>query len=210
MSREKENGAPATAGGGKPLLGTGPTRLVVFSAPSGAGKSTLAAMILKNHKDFALSISFTTRKPRGGEKHGIEYYFVTEDEFRHMVASHQFLEYAMVFGKNWYGTSRKAVEDILDSDRHVLFDVDVQGATALKKAFGPRCVTIFILPPSFEELEKRLRNRKTDHPDAIEARLNTARQELGQANLFDYRVVNADLETAYAEIEKILAKEKCI
>lgn len=186
---------------------SGKTRLIVLSAPSGAGKSTLAAMLLKRHPDVRLSISYTTRPPRGDEKHGIEYFFVDEGEFDRMIAAGQFLEYAKVFGKNWYGTSKPTVEALLNKGHHVLFDVDVQGARSLKAAFGPRCITVFILPPSFDELEARLRNRKTDSPEAIQARLKTARDELKQADFFDYRIVNSDLEQAYAELKWILKQE---
>lgn len=186
------------------------TKLIVLSAPSGTGKSTLANMLLERQNSIRLSVSYTTRAPRGEEKHGVHYYFVSEAEFQKMVAAGQFLEHAHVFGKSWYGTSRTTVEAALNSGNHVLFDIDVQGAHQLKKAFGTRCVTIFILPPSFEELEQRLRNRKTDTAEAIEARLKTAKQELKAASTFDYQVTNRDLEESYAELEKILKKEDCI
>lgn len=185
-------------------------KLVVLSAPSGTGKSTLAAMLLKRQPNFQLSISHTTRAPRGEEKHGTHYYFVSEDEFKRMIAASDFLEYALVFGKSYYGTSRQAVEGWLAAGKNVLFDIDVQGAASLKKAFGNRCVTIFILPPSLDELEQRLRNRKTESAEAIELRLKTAREELKQAATFDYQIVNNDLETSYAEIEAVLRKEGCI
>lgn len=186
------------------------TKLVVLSAPSGTGKSTLAALLLNRHPQFQLSISYTTRAPRGAEQNGVHYYFVSETEFQEMATQGKFLEYAHVFGKSWYGTSRETVEKSLNAGRHVLFDIDVQGAASLKKAFGKRCVTIFILPPSMEELEERLRNRKTESAEAIEARLKTARTELSQAPSFDYRIVNNDLDKTFAELEGLLKREHCI
>lgn len=185
-------------------------KLVVLSAPSGTGKSTLAAMLLARQPSFQLSISHTTRAPRGEEKNGKHYYFVNETEFKRMVAEGEFLEHALVFGKSYYGTSRKAVEGWLASGKNVLFDIDVQGAASLKKAFGDRCVTIFILPPSLDELEQRLRNRKTESAEAIELRLKVAREELKQASSFDHQIVNNDLEASYSEIEAVLVKEGCI
>lgn len=185
-------------------------KLVVLSAPSGAGKSTLAAMLLKRQPNFQLSISHTTRAPRGEEKNGTHYYFVGEPEFRQMIAAGDFLEHALVFGKNYYGTSRKAVEAWLAAGKNVLFDIDVQGAASLKKAFGDRCITIFVMPPSFEELANRLRNRKTESTDAIDLRLKTAQEELKAAPTFDHRIVNHELETTYAEIEDVLRKAGCL
>lgn len=186
------------------------TKLVVLAAPSGTGKSTLAAMLLARQPNFQLSISHTTRAPRGEEKHGKDYYFVDQAEFRRMIDAGDFLEYALVFGKNYYGTSRKAVESWLAANKNVLFDIDVQGAASLKNAFGARCVTVFILPPSMQELEQRLRNRKTESPEAIELRLKTAREEMKVAPHFDYRIVNQDLEPTYTELKAILKKEGCI
>lgn len=185
-------------------------KLVVLAAPSGTGKSTLAAMLLARQPSFQLSISHTTRAPRGEEKNGKDYYFVDQSEFRRMIEQDEFLEYALVFGKNYYGTSRAAVESWLSSGKNVLFDIDVQGAASLKKAFGPRCVTVFILPPSMQELEQRLRNRKTETPEAIELRLKTAREEMKAAPSFDHQIVNQDLEATYAQLEVLLKKEGCI
>jgi guanylate kinase len=186
------------------------SKLIVLSAPSGTGKSTIANMLLERHPAIKLSISFTTRAPRGQEKHGVHYYFVNEPEFMRMVEAGEFLEHALVFGKAWYGTSRASVQAMLDAGNHVLFDIDVQGAASLKAAFGKRCVTIFLLPPSLEELEARLRNRRTDSAEAIEGRLRTAREELKESPKFDYQIVNSDLQHTYAEIEKALKKEKCL
>ena len=191
--------------------GTHPeTKLIVLSAPSGTGKSTLAAMLLERNPRIKLSISYTTRASRGEEKHGTHYFFVSETEFQDMIRHGHFLEYAQVFGKNWYGTARPTVEKMLAAGQHVLFDIDVQGAASLKKAFGARCLTIFIEPPSMEELETRLRNRKTDTPEAIEARLKTAREEMKAAPTFDHRLVNHDLEETYLALDQVLKKERAI
>lgn len=186
-------------------------KLVVLSAPSGAGKSTIANLLLQKHPErFELSISHTTRKPRGAEKHGVHYFFVTEPEFRKMAGENGFLEHAHVFGKYWYGTSRKFVEDILARGKNVLFDIDVQGADQLKAAYGKNCVTVFILPPSIEELENRLRGRKTETAEAIEFRLKTARGEMAAAERFDHRIRNVKLENAFAELENVLRREGCL
>ncbi|MEW6056849.1 MAG: guanylate kinase [Bdellovibrionota bacterium] len=186
------------------------SKLVVLSAPSGTGKSTLASMLLSRHASFQLSISHTTRAPRGEEKQGVHYFFVSEKEFQGMIEAEEFLEHAQVFGKHRYGTSRESVEKWLKAGKHVLFDIDIQGARSLKEAYKERCVTIFILPPSLGELESRLRNRKTESPDAIESRLRTAETELKAAPEFDYRITNRDLEESYRELEEILKKESCI
>ena len=185
-------------------------KLVVLSAPSGTGKSTLAAMLLAKHPSFSLSISFTTRQPRGNEQSGVHYFFTTEPEFRQMVKNGELLEHALVFGKHWYGTSRQSVEKMLGAGQNVLFDIDVQGAKSLKAAFKERCVTIFLLPPSIEELERRLRNRKTDSPEAIELRLKTAKEELDQAHFFDHQLINSDIDGTYASIEQVLSAKGCI
>lgn len=190
-------------------LGTTP-KLVVFSAPSGAGKSTLVSMLLSRHPRLISSISYTTRAPRGQEQDGVHYYFVSSEKFEEMRNRGQFLECAHVFNKYWYGTARSTVEAALGMNKSILFDIDVQGARALKSAFLDRCITIFILPPSFEELEARLRARATDSPESIRARLQTAKLEIAAAPDFDYRVTNNDLGQTAAEIESILTKEGCV
>ena len=186
------------------------TKLIVLSAPSGTGKSTIAGMLLERHPNIKLSISYTTRAPRGQEKNGLHYHFVSEPEFMRMVQAGEFLEHALVFGRAWYGTGRTSVEAQLNAGNHVLFDIDVQGAASLKAAFGKRCVTVFLLPPSLDELEARLRNRKTDSAEAIEARLKTAREELKESPKFDHQVVNLELQATFAELERVLKKEKCV
>lgn len=193
-----------------PNAASNDAKLIVLSAPSGTGKSTLASMLLSRHSNIRLSISYTTRAPRGEEKHGQHYFFVSEDEFKAMIGRGEFLEHARVFDKYYYGTSRRTVEGMLAAGHHVLFDIDVQGADQLKAAFKERCVTVFLLPPSFQELEARLRNRKTETPEAIQTRLNTAKEELQAAPRFDHRIVNNDLNATFKELESVLKKERCI
>lgn len=185
-------------------------KLVVLSAPSGAGKSTLAAMLLREYPEFLkLSISYTTRQPRGGEQNGVHYFFVDEKTFEQMIFDGKFLEHAKVFNKYYYGTSLEWVQKEL-LDYSILFDIDVQGAAILKHAFGDRCVTVFIHPPSMEELETRLKGRKTDSPEAIAARMETARQEVSVAHTFDHQLTNKDLAECYMQLVKVMKKEGVI
>lgn len=189
----------------------GHSKLIVFSAPSGSGKSTLISMLIEKYpSNFRLSISHTTRLPRGQEKDSIHYFFIDETQFQKMITSRAFLEHAQVFGKHYYGTSKKFVEDTLNSGINVVFDIDVQGASQLKKAYEKDCVSIFIHPPSLSELERRLRDRKTDSDESIRARLKTAEQEISQAQKFDYQITNLDLQKTFLQIEEILKKENCI
>ncbi len=186
-------------------------KLVVLSAPSGTGKSTLASMLLKKHPQaFEVSISYTTRLPRGKEKNGVNYFFISDVKFQTMVKSREFLEYAFVYGRHWYGTAKVVVEKILSDGKNVLFDIDVQGAKQLKKIYKNHCITIFVLPPSMEELERRLKKRKTDSIAAIKVRLKTAQKEIQNATTFDYQLINHELEKTYKELEIILKKEKCL
>jgi guanylate kinase len=177
---------------------------VVLSSPSGGGKSTVAKRLRQNHANLVVSISYTTRAPRKGETNAIDYHFVDEAQFKAMVHKNEFLEYAHVFKKNWYGTTKRSVEEQLQQGNSVIFDIDVEGAANIKKAYGERCLTIFILPPSFEALEKRLRDRATESEEAIQLRLATARDELQQAAHFDFQVTNHHIDATVAQIETIL------
>jgi guanylate kinase len=183
---------------GKPALG----RLFIVAAPSGAGKSTLVNALLAREPGIALSISHTTRAPRPGDVDGVQYHFVDRATFERMVAEGAFLEHADVFG-NYYGTSRGAVEPILKAGRDVLLEIDWQGAGQVRRAM-PECVSIFILPPSRTELERRLRSRATDSAATIQKRLTASREEIAHAHEFDCIVVNDCFEEALAGLQAIV------
>jgi guanylate kinase len=180
---------------------------VVISAPSGAGKTTLINRLLGSENSFDFSISTTTRPPRNGEIDGKSYYFIPESEFRGMIDRGEFLEWARVHG-NYYGTSKKEIDRICCNAKIPIFDVDVQGARSLKGTLDG-AVYIFIVPPSREVLESRLRNRKTDSEEQIQIRLGNAIRELGEYAQYDYIVVNDDLETALNELRSIVTAELC-
>jgi len=174
---------------------------LVISAPSGAGKSTLVERLRAEFPHFAYSISCTTRAPRGEEKNGVDYHFLTREEFTARREAGYFAEWAEVHG-NLYGTPKAPVEEHLAGGRDVLFDIDVQGALQVKSVF-PQGLFVFIMPPSREELERRLRGRGTDSDEAIARRLGNALGELRQAGQFDYLIVNGDLDTAADELRAI-------
>jgi len=181
--------------------------LIVISAPSGTGKTTLTHMLLKEFPDMEFSVSYTTRKPRPGEVNGKDYFFVDRETFEKMIEEGDFLEWAEVYG-NLYGTSKSQVLKALNEGKDILLDIDTQGALQVKRNF-PEAVLIFILPPSFKELERRLRSRGTDDEETIERRLKIARVEVERAPLYDYIVVNDRLEKAYEKLKSIVIAEKC-
>ena len=178
---------------------------VILSAPSGGGKTTIARLLLARRPDLGYSVSCTTRAPRQGEEHGRDYYFMTRAEFIAKREKGAFAESAEVHG-NLYGTLRAEVERVIASGRHVVMDIDVQGAVQFIRAF-PHSVTIFILPPSAEVLLERLRARKTESPAQLAARLQSALQELQQVDEYEYVVMNDDLERAVASVESIIDAE---
>lgn len=184
----------------KPLSRRG--LLVVVSSPSGAGKTTLCHKLMAEFSALKFSVSFTTRKPRPGEKNGVDYHFVDEETFQRMTDQGEFAEWAMVHG-NRYGTARSAVADALDHGRDVLFDIDWQGGRQLKAQFADDAVMIWVLPPSLAVLEERLRRRATDALDVIEKRLAMAKKELEQYGYYDYLVVNDFLDKAYDQMRAI-------
>jgi guanylate kinase len=169
-------------------------RLIVLAAPSGAGKTTLVHALLTRVPDLVFSVSYTTRAQRGGERPGVDYFFVSPEEFERMVAAGAFLEHAQVFD-NWYGTGKKHVEDILERGRSVLLEIDWQGARQVKSR-SPHACTVFILPPSLAELERRLRGRGTDPEERMQRRLRDALGDISHWAEFDYAVVNEDIDAA--------------
>ena len=179
-------------------------KLIIFSAPSGSGKSTIINYLLKQDLHLRFSISATSRAPRGTEKDGVEYYFLTPDEFRARIAAGDFLEYEEVYTDKYYGTLKSEVERRLMSGDNVIFDVDVVGGCNIKKFYGDRALSVFIQPPSIEDLRSRLEGRGTDAPEVIESRIAKAEFELSFADKFDVVIVNDELEKAEAETLKII------
>ena len=178
-------------------------KLFVIAAPSGAGKTTLVRALMTRVPSLRFSISYTTRKPRPNEQHGRDYFFVDHAEFERMAAAGEFLEHARVFD-NYYGTSKPQVEGMLRDGENVLLEIDWQGAQQIRRAL-PECKSIFILPPSREALEQRLRGRQTDNDAVIARRLRDSIADMSHWNEFDYVVVNDNFERATAELEAIVA-----
>ena len=182
-------------------------KLIVIYGPSGAGKSTVVFKAIEGREDVCFSTSVTTRKPRPGEEDGREYFFVDPDRFKEMVENDELLEHAE-YVANSYGTPRAYVEEKLDAGLNVLLDIEVQGARQVHEKM-PDAVKVFIIPPSLEELEKRLKGRGTDTERAIEARLTRARQEYQEADFYDYLIVNDDADKAAKELSAIILAEHC-
>ncbi len=183
-----------------------PGNLFVVAAPSGAGKSSLVKALLELDSHLALSVSHTTRAPRGQEQHGREYWFVDGAEFRAMVARGEFFEWAQVHG-NLYGTSRTAIEERLARGEDVVLEIDWQGAQQIQRLF-PQTVTIFILPPSWDQLRLRLLRRGEDGPEAIEQRMANAREEVAHAREFDFVIINALFETALFDLKTVVHSQR--
>ncbi|MBR5531803.1 MAG: guanylate kinase [Bacteroidales bacterium] len=179
-------------------------KLIIFSAPSGSGKSTIINYLLGCNLNLAFSISATSRAPRGNEQNGVEYFFLTPDEFRAKIANDEFIEYEEVYKDNFYGTLKSEVERIRENGMNVVFDIDVVGGVNIKNIFGDEALSMFIMPPSVEELRNRLVGRNTDSAETIEKRLAKAEYEIGFADKFDKVVVNDDLESAKAEALSII------
>ena len=181
-------------------------KLIIFSAPSGSGKSTIINYLLTQGLNLAFSISATSRPPRGTEQHGVEYYFLSPEEFKQRIANNEFLEFEEVYADRFYGTLKAPIEKQLEEGYNVVFDVDVVGGCNIKKYYGERAMSIFIQPPSVEELRKRLVGRGTDTPEVIESRIAKAEFELGFADKFDIVIVNDDLEKAKEDTLTTLKK----
>ena len=181
-------------------------KLIIFSAPSGTGKSTIINWLMAEHKELrlAFSISCTSRQPRGTEKDGVEYFFLSPEEFRQRIAKGEFLEYEEVYANRFYGTLKSQVERQASEGQNVVFDVDVKGGCNIKQHYGDRALSVFIQPPSVEELRRRLEARGTDAPEVIDQRIASAEYELGFASQFDRIVVNDNLEKAKSEAYDII------
>ncbi len=181
-------------------------KVIIFSAPSGAGKSTIVNHLLGLHPELEFSISATSRAPRGQEKHGVEYYFFSAEDFRNMIAEDKFVEYEEVYAGSFYGTLKSEVERIWAKGHAIVFDIDVQGGVNLKRIFGEQAFSIFIQAPSVDILRERLVGRGTDTEEAIEKRVAKAASEMEfAAGKFDYVLVNDNLQTALTEAESIIA-----
>jgi len=179
-------------------------KLIIFSAPSGSGKSTIINYLMTQGLNMHFSISATSRAPRGTEQNGVEYFFLTPEEFRTKIENDEFLEYEEVYANRFYGTLKAQVEKQLEEGQNVVFDVDVKGGVNIKKFYGERALSVFIQPPSVDELRRRLEGRATDAPEVINDRIARAEYELSFAPQFDTIVVNDNLETAKAEaLQKI-------
>lgn len=179
-------------------------KLIIFSAPSGSGKTTIVKYLLQKDLNLAFSISATSRPARGQERHGVDYYFLSQEAFAQKVSENAFLEWEEVYPGTCYGTLKKEVERLLQEGKNVVFDVDVVGGVNIKKFYGDRALAVFIKAPSVEELRKRLELRATDAPEVIEKRVAKATLELTYAPEFDVVVVNDQLERACIETEKVV------
>ncbi|HBE42472.1 MAG TPA: guanylate kinase [Bacteroidales bacterium] len=179
-------------------------KLIIISAPSGAGKSTIVNYLMSKDLNLEFSISATTRKPRGDETNGKEYYFISVEEFRKRIAEGDFIEWQEVYKDQLYGTLREEIDRIINKGNNVLFDVDVRGGINLKNLFGNKAMSIFLMPPSENELERRLRLRGTDSPSKIRIRIAKAKEEMKLADMFDHIVINTRLELAEKETYEIV------
>ena len=181
--------------------------MVILSSPSGAGKTTISKKIQQKYQNFKISVSHTTRKPRSNEVEGIDYYFIKENDFKNKIKNNEFYEYAKIFG-NYYGTSKESVLNLLKNKNDVLFDIDWQGTQQLSKFKELNLLKIFILPPSKEELKKRLIQRNQDKPNVVEERLKAYDSDSARKEDYDFVVINDNLENCFKEVEKIILIKK--
>ena len=181
--------------------------MVILSSPSGAGKTTISKKIQQKFQNFKISVSHTTRKPRVNEVEGIDYYFINENDFKDKIKKNEFYEYAKIFG-NYYGTSKESVLNLLKNKNDVLFDIDWQGTQQLSKFKELNLLKIFILPPSKDELKKRLVQRNQDKPNVVEERLKAYDTDSAHKKDYDFVVINDNLENCFKEVEKIIVKKK--
>ncbi len=180
--------------------------LIVISGPSGVGKGTIYNRLLDNDPSLTFSVSVTTRGPRNGETDGVDYFFISEEKYQELVKADAFLEHATVHGHS-YGTLKSQIQEKMEKGYNVVLDIDPQGAKQVM-AQWPECVSIFLLPPSYQKLRERLYGRNTDDPKEIERRLNNARGEIEQVGMYQYTVVNDDLELAFEQVSAIITAEK--
>lgn len=181
-------------------------KVIIFSAPSGSGKTTLVKHALEHFTQLCFSVSCTTRKPRGEEKNGIDYHFVSPEQFRSKIYAGEFVEFEEVYEDKYYGTLKTEVQRIWDECKTVIFDVDVKGGIALKKYFGDQAFSVFIMPPSIAELERRLLQRGTDDKETIRTRVEKAEEEMTFKDEFDHQLLNINLDEAKKEIEDIITR----
>lgn len=181
-------------------------KCIIFSAPSGAGKTTIVHRLIKEIPSLSFSISACSRKARPNEQHGVDYYFLSSDEFKAKISNNEFIEWEEVYVNNYYGTLTSEIEKIWKENKNVIFDVDVVGGLNLKNYFKEKALAIFVQPPSMEILEDRLRSRKTETEEKIQIRIQKATVEMERFDEFDYILVNNDLETAVNEIKKVILK----
>jgi len=179
-------------------------KLIIVSAPSGAGKTTLVKHLLDSNLNLAFSISAASRAKRPGEKNGVDYHFIPEEEFIKKIEHNEFLEWEEVYEGSFYGTLKSEVERLWVEGKHVIFDVDVEGGLNIKSQYGDRALAVFVMPPNVEQLEKRLRNRSTESDESLKTRLTKAVHELGYADRFDEVVVNDNLDKAKAEVYEVV------
>ncbi len=179
-------------------------KLILLTAPSGAGKSTIAQHLLKVNPQVEFSISAATRNPRGSEKDGVDYYFISVEDFEAKIKDQAFIEWEMVYEGKYYGTLKSELERIWKENKIPILDIDVKGAIRVKKIYGDKCLTLFIMPPSVDELRRRLVSRNTDSPENIETRINKASYEISFKDSFDKVIVNEEVSTACKEAENII------
>lgn len=180
----------------------------IFSAPSGSGKTTILKPILEKMKErFSFSISATTRQPREGEKDEVDYYFITPEKMREHIAQGDFLEWEEVYPGKYYGTFKSELDRIWNQGKYVIFDIDVKGGVNIKNILKNQACSIFIMPPSIEELERRLRNRNTESEETLKERLSRAEMEISLSENFDFVVCNDDLDEAIAKVEEIITQQ---
>jgi len=181
-------------------------KLIIFSAPSGAGKTTIVRHLLKMFPQLEFSVSACSRPMRNYETHGVDYYFLSLEEFRQKIGDNEFIEWEEVYKDNFYGTLKVEIERIWKKGKHVIFDVDVVGGLHLKNQFGDMAMAVFVMPPSIQHLETRLKLRESETAESLARRINKAENELKTADLFDKIVLNDKLENAFVEAEKIVSK----